>query len=375
MPYVFNDLPDQEDEIMSMMMPQRAASIDDPPEPINQQFGYEDMIEEPQPELPVLNPPKRPGFFSKLRAAAPSMIDAGLIAVGTPNIAYGGPTDIARAVFGGMRGAEAIRTNRDAYAADQARRDAQAEAMLALRQRQTEAAEAQRERAARRERYVNVGGAVFDTETKQYLNPKEAQIARDFDRWRKQANEMGLKPGSPEYQHYASTGKLPDWYGKPEPPQRTTGQPKSMVTVPADFAKKHFIYVPDGQPTVQIPEATYNNILKDERDAKKPTRQPGALTESQRIQQETKRRETFAKIEKDKTDRLLKAEEDFAEGKIGEPELARRKRAAQTAYESAIRAAGGAVAPPPRIRVKIKATGKTGTIDASEFNEATMERM
>lgn len=197
-----------------LMPPMRPPSIDEPV--LDTQFGYEDMIEAPQPELPVLAPPKGPGVGRRLMGAIPGILNAGLIAAGTPNIAYGGPTDTARAIFSGMQGAQNIDATRQAQQMEIARRRAETEATIATRRAQAEAAEAAKQRALREERFINVGGAVFDKHTQKYLSPKEALFAQDFDRWRKQAIEIGLKPNTPEYQHYLSTGKLPDWYGKPE---------------------------------------------------------------------------------------------------------------------------------------------------------------
>lgn len=195
----------------------RPPSIDEPM--LDTQFGYEDMIEAPQPELQTLVPPKGPGVGRRLMGAIPGILNAGLIAAGTPNIAYGGPTDTARAIFSGMQGAQNIDATRQAQQMEIARRRAETEATIATRRAQAEAAEAAKQRALREERFINVGGAVFDKHTQKYLSPKEALFAQDFDRWRKQAIEIGLKPNTPEYQHYLSTGKLPDWYGKPETPK------------------------------------------------------------------------------------------------------------------------------------------------------------
>lgn len=221
MPFDMREIYEMDDA--GLMPPVRPPSIDEPF--LDTQFGYEDMIGAPQPELQTLVPPKGPGIRQRLMGAIPGILNAGLIAAGTPNIAYGGPTDTARAIFSGMQGAQNIDATRQAQQMEQMRRRAETEATIQYRQAQAAAAEAAKQKALREERFINVGGAVFDKHTQKYLSPKEALFAQDFDRWRKQAIEIGLKPNTPEYQHYSSTGKLPDWYGKPEtaktPPKPT----------------------------------------------------------------------------------------------------------------------------------------------------------
>lgn len=285
----------------------RPQSIDEPL--LDTQFGYEDMIEAPQPELQTLVPPKGPGVGRRLLNAIPGMMNAGLIAAGTPNIAYGGPTDTARAIFSGMQGAQNIDATRQAQQMEIARRRAETEATIQYRQAQAAAQEAARQKALREERFINVGGAVFDKHTQKYLSPKEALFAQDFDRWRKQAIEIGLKPNTPEYQHYLSTGKLPDWYGKPETKSGSQSEPKPKVTVSAKWATDHNIVVPDGQPTIEIDGTIYTNLVKADKSAEgKKNSQVGGLTAYQGEQLRRTKEKDAQAAEQKKREELQKLE-------------------------------------------------------------------
>lgn len=305
MPFDMREIYEMDDA--GLMPPVRPPSIDEPF--LDTQFGYEDMIGAPQPELQTLVPPKGPGIRQRLMGAIPGILNAGLIAAGTPNIAYGGPTDTARAIFSGMQGAQNIDATRQAQQMEQMRRRAETEATIQYRQAQAAAAEAAKQKALREERFINVGGAVFDKHTQKYLSPKEALFAQDFDRWRKQAIEIGLKPNTPEYQHYSSTGKLPDWYGKPETKGGSRSEPKPKVTVSAKWAADHNIVVPDGQPTIEIDGTIYTNLVKADKSAEgKKNNQTGGMTAYQGEQLRRSKEKDAKEAEGKKREELQKLE-------------------------------------------------------------------
>ena len=222
------------DELLSALMRyQRPAAPDDETDDYNPdifsprpKFGASDMNIPPE-RLPSLAPPKTPGILSRLQGAVPDMIDSAIAGVGTPNIAYGGATDIAQSLGAGRN---AVRTNRaiEAQNEDRARQrrrqDMEAEAELEMRRKQGQAADAARERAQRLpSRYINTGSGPFDTTTGKLVDiAAEQNKAEREDRARRAVSEYKMEPGKPEFVHFVENGKPPDWWGKPPAASKPT---------------------------------------------------------------------------------------------------------------------------------------------------------
>jgi len=204
-------MPMFDENLLAALMRKKRTFLGDDEPP---QFGYEDMLApEPEPDLPGPERRKGGGKFDALKRMIPDLIDSSLAAVGTPNIAMGGPVDIAR---GAMAGRNATRMN-EALARSNRQQDAEMESALDLRRRQAATADAELERAKRPPaRYINLGGGAYlDNTTGQVSDA--SSIKRQAERTEREqiALRRGLTPGSPVYNVFVDEGKYPEGYGKP----------------------------------------------------------------------------------------------------------------------------------------------------------------
>jgi hypothetical protein len=300
------------------------------------EIGADDMQraqQQMQENLPVLNQ-RPPGIGGRLKAAIPDMITGGLNAVATPNIAMGGPVDIARGILSGQNAVRARQIDderRGQVAHGERRRDLQTEAELALRKRQIAAADAQLERAKRPPaRYLNLGGGAYlDQQTGKVMN--EADIRRERAREERagRASQLGLKPGTPEFNIFVEEGKFPEWYGKP--PAVSRASQKAMVKLPAvtpedkAFLKKYHIQPPEeGQPTVEIPETVHARIIAAEATAGRANSQ---AVQWARLEND-KDKAAVAQGEKAKSELKEIEKQEYGDGTVANPGLHHLRKAA-----------------------------------------------